>query len=84
MYVYGDDPGHAGADGAVPCEHHDWQHGGPVLGGCDLHDADGDGQLSGRDGQLHAGSSCWSAQYVNGGEKPSIRESFRYKTTGGQ
>ena len=34
--------------------------------------------------ELHAGDSCWSAQYVNDGEKPSIRESFRYRTTGGR
>ena len=34
--------------------------------------------------ELHAGASCWSAQYVNFGEKPSIRETNRYRTKGGQ
>lgn len=34
--------------------------------------------------ELRAGDSCWSAQYVNFGEKPSIRTSTRYRTKGGQ
>lgn len=34
--------------------------------------------------ELHAGASCWSAQYVNFGVRPSIRESYRYKANGGQ
>ena len=34
--------------------------------------------------ELHAGDSCWSAHYVNGGEAPSIRTSARYRMRGGE
>ena len=53
--MHADEPEHKGADGDVPGEHHDGQHCGPVLGGRDLHDADGFGQLPGRDGRMRAG-----------------------------
>lgn len=33
--------------------------------------------------ELHAGDSCWSASYLNFGEKPSIRTNTRYRTKGG-
>lgn len=34
--------------------------------------------------ELHAGDSCWSAYYVNFGEKPSIRTNARYRMRGGE
>lgn len=55
LLVHGDGARHSGAFDHVSGEHHGAEHGWPVLGGSELHDADRDGQLSGRDGELCAG-----------------------------